>query len=44
MRRIVIIGASGFVGQALMASLSKSQLDVIGVSRSKKKGLVQVGF
>jgi nucleoside-diphosphate-sugar epimerase len=43
MRRIVIIGASGFVGQALMASLSKSQLDVIGVSRSKKKGLVQVG-
>ncbi|MDC0601538.1 NAD(P)-dependent oxidoreductase [Aliiglaciecola sp.] len=42
MRRIIIIGASGFVGQALLAALSKSQFDVVGVSRTHKKGLAKV--
>ena len=40
--RVVITGASGFLGQALYKRLSKSPVEVIGLSRQSISGLVQV--
>jgi nucleoside-diphosphate-sugar epimerase len=40
--KIVIIGASGFVGSALTLHLNQDQNSVTGVSRYAKPGLVQV--
>lgn len=41
--RIVITGASGFVGGALMSQLLKNGFPVIGLSRRKVSGVVTVG-
>ena len=40
--RIVITGASGFLGRALMRKLALEGVDVVGVSRHRLPGLVQV--
>lgn len=40
--RIVVNGASGFLGRALMRQLAGNGIDVVGVSRRAVPGLVQV--
>lgn len=40
--RIVITGASGFLGRTLMRKLALEGVDVVGVSRHRLPGLVQV--
>ena len=38
MTRVIITGATGFIGQALCLRLLKEGYDVIALSRSKEKG------
>lgn len=40
--RIVVTGASGFLGRALMRKLARDGVEVVGVSRQSALGLVQV--
>ncbi|MDH4188028.1 MAG: NAD(P)-dependent oxidoreductase [Nitrospira sp.] len=40
--RIVVTGASGFLGRALMRKLTRNGIEVIGVSRHRLPGLAQV--
>ena len=40
--RVIVTGASGFLGRAVLASLSASGIDCVGVSRRAGAGLTQV--
>lgn len=40
--KVVVTGASGFLGRALMRALASRRLDAVGVSRRPAPGLVQV--
>ena len=40
--RIIVTGASGFLGQALLNCLAKEDVDVFGISRGHHPGLIHV--